>query len=290
MFGLRQWKVVGGALRYVYREGRRSKCWLSDESIIPVFRRIQTVLRKWKHDETTADIDIITQCARNVLFRIRDERSGGSFVCKAFFLHHLSHRLQYFNYGLDEASCLVTAKQRGISTPAVYGYGQLYDGCGLVRCNMVLLEDLGHLSTIRELMEKASVPERVELFKRTIPLFISLYKGNCNHIDVNHSAIMLDAADYDAGVYLLDFQHAQFHDSSSHEILMFETGYFARACREWISVEAVYDWLSEILKQIGVIDTSDQASLRGRFDYYFLSKGLSPTQGSLSRKQRKSIR
>jgi hypothetical protein len=140
------------------------------------------------------------------------------------------------------------------------------------------------------LMEGASGDRRIELFNMTIPLFESLYRAKCNHIDLNCNAIMLDAEKANPELYLLDFQHAQFRDNSSNEVLMFEAGFFGRSCQKWVSEEEIYNWLKRILGRVGVDDSDQQEILRERFDYYFRSKGLSPTQSTLSRKQRKAIR
>ena len=290
MFGLEKRKIIRDTLRFTYRDHPHSRWWLCDDSLIGISRVIKETVCNPGGDPVADNVDIIRRAPRKVVYRIRDVDGGGSYICKAFFLDHLSHRLRHYAYGMDEASGFIRAKQMGIKTPAVCGYGQVYNKRDMVWRNMVILEDLCHCSTISELMDKASDGKRFELFNRTIPVFMSLYRANCNHIDANCNAMMLDADDSDSEIYLLDFQHAMFHKSESLEILMFETGYFARSCQKWLTMEMIYDWLKEIMHLVGVDDADRQAILKERFDYYFLSRGLSPTQSTLSRKQRKSIR
>ena len=141
MLGLEKWKVVRDALRYVCKEDGRTGWWLCDESLVDLCGRIEASVWEADDDNRPDDVEIINRTDRNVLFRIRDDGSGRSFVCKVFFLNHLSHRLRYFNYGLDEAANLIVAKRRGIKSPDVYGYGQVRGRGGVVRRNIDILED-----------------------------------------------------------------------------------------------------------------------------------------------------
>lgn len=290
MFGLEKRKIIHDTLRFTYRDHPRSRWWLCDDSLIGISRVIKETVCNPGGDPVTDNVDIIRRAPRKVVYRIRDADGGGSYICKAFFLDHLSHRLRYFAYGLDEAANYILAGRKGIDTATVYGYGQICDATGLVHTSIVIIEDLQGFCWIGDLLDDASETERIQLLRMTVGLFTSLYRANCNHIDIGCDAVLLDKDRGSSNVYLIDFQHARFRKAPSYEVLMFETGFFARSCSRWLPKTAIYEWLKEILDAVGVEDAGRRATLTERFDYYFLSKGLSPTQSTLSRRQRKAIR
>jgi hypothetical protein len=290
MFSLSRRKTLKKALRLTHSDSHGVKWWLKDESIIPVAKSIIAVVDDVSNDNISSDIDIFKLHKRKTVFRLKDPNDTGRlFVAKVFFLNHFSHRFTYHLYGLDEAANLVQARTRGINTPEVYGYGDIRDTLGFVKTSIIILEDLRNLFPIGELMNTMTEAECTEIFMSTIPLFFSLYKANCNHIDISSSAIMFSNHNATSTLSLLDFQHAKFYDRPSTEVLMFESGYFARSCHNWVSSETIYQWLDKIFSHIGVNDPVEKGKMRERFDYYFLSKGLTATQSALSRKQRKSI-
>jgi hypothetical protein len=290
MFSLSRRKILKNALRLAHCDSHGIKWWLKDESIIPVAKSTIAVVDDIANNNISSDIEIFKLHKRKTVFRLKNPNGTDRlFVAKVFFLNHFSHRLSCHLYGLDEAANLVRARTKGINTPEVYGYGDIRDTLGFVKTSIIILEDLHNLFPIGELMNTMTEAECTKIFMSTIPLFINLYQANCNHIDISSSAIMFSNHNANPTLSLLDFQHAKFYDKPSTEVLMFESGYFARSCRNWVLPETIYQWLDKIFSHIGVNDPVERAKMRDRFDYYFLSKGLTATQSTLSRKQRKSI-
>ena len=290
MFSLSRRKILKNVLRLTHSDSHGIKWWLKDESLIPVAESIIGIIRDITSNTMSSDIEILKSAKRKAVFRVKNPRnSHETFVVKVFFLNHLSHRLSYHLYGLDEAANLIQAKGRGINTPETYGYCHVYDSFRLVRASVLILEDLHNLSPIGQLMSTVSESECSKIFMNTVPLFVSLYRANCNHIDINSNAVMVGNHSSNRDLYLLDFQHAKFYDKPSTEVLMFEAGYFARSCRNWVSPETINRWLGKIFNDVGINDPVERQKMTERFDYYFLSKGLTATQSTLSRKQRRNI-
>lgn len=290
MFSPNKRKILKTALSFKYGGLNRATWWLLDEGLSGVADSVVKVVRSILDNSLPDELEILKLTKRKALFIINDvSDSGRSFVAKAFLLNHFSHRLSYHLYARDEAANLIEAKNKGINTPNVYGYGHLYDCFGLVRANVIILENLQKLTPISKVMHTGNEQERFEAFMGTIPLFISLYKANCNHIDINANAVMLGKSNSLPVVYLLDFQHARFHDKPSMEILMFETGYFSKACRKWVPKEKIFDWLGQILDIIGIRDNAKREKMRERFTYYFEARNIPATRKEMARKERRDI-
>jgi hypothetical protein len=291
MLSLSKQRILRTALRFKYSGLHGATCWLRDQSLVVLGESVVDVVRVLISKAVPLDIEMLKLAKRKAVFRVKNPRnSRETFVAKVFFLNHFSHRLSYHLYGLDEAANLIQAKGRGINTPETYGYCHVYDSFGLVRASVLIIEDLHNLSPVGELMSAMLESERYEIFMNTVPLFVSLYRANCNHIDINPNAVLFSDHHTNPTVFLLDFQHAKFYNEPSLNILMFECGYFARSCREWVSVETIYKWVEKILDIVGVKNSSERAKMRERFDCYFESKGVPPTRSTMARKQRKRIR
>ena len=277
-----EWKIVKSKLKFVYSDSMRTKWWLRDESLAPLAQSIAGTIRNITHHALRSRVEIFKLTDRKAVFRVEHPNgSGPSFVAKAFLLNRFENRFKYHRYGLNEVVNLLTAMDRGINTPKVYGYGHIYDLLRLVEASVIILEDFHSLSPIKNLLLKGTDNERHQIFMRTIPLFVSLYNAGCNHIDVNSGAIMLCEHNLNPNVFLLDFQHAKFHGKPSSEILMFEAGHFAKSCRDWISTETVNEWLDKLLIAVNINHTNEIQEMKGRFYYY--------CKAELSRKHRKTL-
>lgn len=281
-------KIIKTVLKFEYKEPRKVKWWLKDESFIPVAKSIADAVRDITNNIIPPDIKIFKrtvfkQTERKIVFSIKHpQKLESSFVVKVFFLVHLSHKLNYRLYGLDEAANSIRARSSGINTPEIYGCGHVYNALGLVKASVVVFEHLHHITTIGELMRTRPDGERAEILMCTVPLFISLYKANCNHIDVNHGAVALCEHNLNHEVFLLDFHHTKFYNAPSLETLMFEAAHLTKSCRSWISTEIINEWLNKLLTSVGTDKEGEKEEMVKRFNYYF--------EADLSRKVRKKIR
>jgi hypothetical protein len=282
MLFLNKQRLIKSVLKIRYEDSRNSKWWLRDKSLAPLAQSIEGTIRNINHHELQSSIQIFKLTVRKAVFRVEHPNgSGPSFVAKAFLLSRVKDRFKYHRYGLNEVVNLLTAMDRGINTPKVYGYGHIYGLLRLVEASVIIMEDLPNLSPIKKLLLKGTYDEHHQIFMRTIPLFVSLYNAGCNHIDVNSGAIMLCEHSLNPNVFLLDFQHAKFHSKSSGEILMFEAGHFAKSCRHWISTETIDEWLNKLLTAVNINHTNEIQEMKGRFYYY--------CKAELSRKHRKTL-
>jgi len=281
MFFISKRKVIKKELSFCYNESWKIQWRLRDESLVAISRLAADAVRNFGNKSAGSGIRILKSNDRKATFLLETHVNGGkSYVIKVFFLKRFKERLKYHKYALDETANLIKAVQRNINVPKVYGYGVFKNSIGLVKAGVVILEHLPDVYTIGELMACKNELERRSLFMATIPVFISLYNAACNHIDINPGAIMM-SDNADSGVFLLDFQHAKFHDKPNIEILMFETAFFAKSCKELISKQTIDEWITRILTIVNVSQSPGQQLAKIRFRYYY--------NEDLARRRRKVI-
>lgn len=280
-------RIIKNVLNFEFRNSSKAKWWLENETFVPVAESTTDAVRGIRHNAIPSHVKILKrtifgQTERKNVFSINlPESSETSFVAKVFFLVHLTHKLNYRLYGLGEAANSIEARRRGIYTSKVYGCGHMYNALGLVEASVIIFEHLRNATTINELMSSRAEDERAKVFMQTVPLFVSLYKASCHHIDVNSGAVMLSEHDVNPRVFLVDFHHANFYSKPSTEILMFEAGHFARSCSNFISTKIVDEWLDKIFAAIGIKSASEIRKMRHHFNYYL--------ESDLSRKHRKRL-
>lgn len=277
-------KIVRSILKFT-NHSRGIRWWLRDESLIPVARYVAGAVGDIAKNAMPAGIEMLKLNERKAVFRFgHPQKTGSSFVAKAFFFKPIERCLKYHKYGLDETANLLMARDKGVSVPGVYGYGHISNVLGIPKVSMIILEDFQSCSHIGVLMRSKSEKDCAKIFMRTIPLFVSLYNASCNHIDVNSGAVMIGEDNFNHSVFLLDFQHAVFYDKPSTEILIFEAGYFARHCSAWVSTETIGEWMDELFAAVGSSNTADEVEkMRERFKFYF-DNGI-----YMSRKERRKI-
>jgi tRNA A-37 threonylcarbamoyl transferase component Bud32 len=299
---LNERKLVKTKLNFEFSD-MRTRWWLRDETLVPLAKSTADAVRDILEDVIPARVKILKRTIferseRKNVFRINNpESSEQFFVVKVFFGDRksnaaegnhkntarikLRYRLRSSRYSLNEVANLFRATDKGINTPRVYGYGHLRGRLRLVKASIIILEDLGASTLENMLMQAESEEERSRIFLQTVPLFVSLFRAHCNHIDVNNNAIIL--ADYESKSvpYLLDFQHANFCRKPSFEVLMFEASTLAKSCRSILSHETIEHWLDELLSAVEIYEACDRQKVRGYFDYYLNT--------SLSRKKCRKI-
>lgn len=299
---LNDWKVVKSKLSTGFCD-TRTKWWLSNKTFAPLAKSTTDAVRDILEDVIPPHVEILKRAVfelteRKIIFRITHPESSEKFFIVKVFLGDrrnltadgkhkttvrikLRYRLRSSIYSLNEVARLFRARDKGINTPKVYGYGHIYGLLRLVDASVIIMEDLHDLSPIKKLLLKGTDNERHQIFMRTIPLFVSLYNAGCNHINVNSGAIMLCEHNLNPNVFLLDFQHAKFHSKPSSEILMFEAGHFAHSCRNLVSTETVNEWFDKLLMAVNINHTKEIQEMKERFYYYCKAK--------LSRKHRKKL-
>jgi len=198
MFSRADWNVIRRTFPIVESDGRRLKWWFRDEQVSQTRQVFLDAILNPKAVSPDWRMHAHRRTERKVVLRIEAVNGGTNFFCKGFLLNTFSRRLRAFRCGLDEAANFIRARQHGIAAPRVLGYGQMRDDLGLVRMNMVILEDLEYCVTISQLMQSAAEYDRAALFHKTTSLFADLYHAGCNHIDINSRAIMLNPKDADS--------------------------------------------------------------------------------------------
>ena len=209
---LNDWKVVKSKLRFGFRDAR-TKWWLSDKTFIPLAESITEAVKGICENVIPPHIEVVKRTVfelterKNVL-RINHPKGSEQFFIVKVFLgdrknlstdgkdistarKKLRYRLRCSIYSLNEVARLLRAGNRGINTPKVFGYGHFQGHLYFVKASIIILEDLGDSTLEKMLLRVESEEERSRIFLRTVPLFVSLFKAHCNHIDVNNHAIIL---------------------------------------------------------------------------------------------------
>jgi hypothetical protein len=282
MFSLTTHKMIKDELKFSYNDSSKINWRLRDESLVPTAHSIADIVNNISNNTIPPCIKLFKLNDRKATLLLDNQDSNGRlYVIKIFFLKRLENKLKYHKYALDESANLLIAQKRKINVPEVYGYGAFKNSfLGLVKTGVIILEYLPNVYTIGELIDRKNEVERQSIFLATIPLFVSLYNAGCNHIDINNHAVMM-TDDTENKTYLLDFQHAKFYDNPSIEILIFEMGYFAKSCRDYVSEKTINEWVTQILTCVNIIESSEQQSVKSRFRYYYNKK--------LSRKHRRNL-
>jgi hypothetical protein len=274
--------IITEALPYVHSSSDRSKWRVRDVHTTPAVEAMMNALQRIEGGES-ADVHVFTQNDRKVVFGFELPGSGeGAYVAKVFYFNKLRRKLKYYRYAKDEAANLLTAADRNINAPILVAYGQLYGSYRFQRAGIIIVQSLSNRLPMRKLLAETDCDQRhARLMSAVLPLFVSLYRAACNHIDVSVNNVLLADNETSYPPSLVDFQHAIFHDQPSTEVLMFEAGYFARTCAGYVNGVTIADWLDQLLDKIAVNNEASRLGLKQRFDYYF--------QTTLSRKQRKKI-
>jgi len=269
-------KLINNTLTFKYRHCRRVVFWLKSTGMVPVVQSVLFALDQHNQSVLPDNIEILknTPVNKRLLFRIKMPTEE-SFVVKVLTLHLFRLRLKYWymkhhRYRFAEAANLIIANKRGLRVPQVHGYGRIHGPSGLIKKDMVILEDLNNHISFNELLEqnKANKQECINILNRLIPVFVSHYKAMCNNWDINTSSVIFDRDNPEHPPYVLDFEHIVFLKKPSLENLMFLAAKFAAGFPGWMSKEVVYSWAAEILNPLNIEDVNEKKNLVKRFGYY----------------------
>ncbi len=262
--------IVKSAFGCLYRDAEGGKWHLQSDALIPAVAAFHTAHRAIRQRPEDLPEAVYKWTERRLVFKFPANSDGsGALVAKGFLLKHPRQRLKSYRYGLEETANLLMAAQRGVSVPAIYGYGVLYGKSRLPNANFLLLECLSDYELVGDLLEKAkgNPAECRAILMRTIPTFVSLYRAGCNHIDI-HTKTILMHKDADLPPKILDFHYVRFHDRPSLEVLAFGAGFFVRHMVDYVDEEVIAFWCSSLLGEIGVVDSRERDGVFEKIDMY----------------------
>lgn len=227
------------------------KWWLSGSEWIMV---VQDLINFFTHRGEMAPEDgyqVIRHYPRRWIFRYAcKDAPATQFVVKAFPLKKLRQQIKYRRWGWSEFNNLLIARERGIPAPYPYAYGE-WRHWGLVRMNLVILEDLAPLQDIVSLLREGTLSASTlfKLLDQISELFGKFYQASCNHIDLSAGNIMVDPE----GLLMprpIDFGYVSFLLKPSLLILVSQTARFSQSLREWISLKDFEEWFINLLKKV----------------------------------------
>jgi hypothetical protein len=267
-------------LKYEYQYSNTS--WrLKDENFIGLVQSVFSVLNRFDKIPLPNNIEVLKgKKGDRIVFRIKlSSQNSESFVVKMCPFVLFKHRLRYTwmiksGRGVGEAENLVIAAERGIPVPNVYGCGYVYDSFRLINMRIIILEDLLQYGSVDQCLQVDHPGEQqvAVILKRTIPVFVDLYRAKCNNIEINPHAIMLSKNGSVPDSIVLDFEDAKFYNKPSLEILMFEAASLVKWSPQRFTETAIMDWLNELLVSVGIDDVGIRTQLQKRFHYYRAAK------------------
>lgn len=285
-----QTRPLYDVLPYISKQQPNTVFRLQDETLVAFAQKsLETFMAFNSKTSLPEYAQTIKHDYRRFVFRIHNQNQCGqpaSFILKVFPFKHLRHKIQYYwkrytqsRFGYGESLSLLNAARRGIAVPQVYGYGQITDPLGLIKFDMIMMQDLNNHTEVGRLLERHANDRNqcTEVLKRVTPIFVNLYESGCNNIDMNLGAIML-GNESQTQDRVLDFEYSKFHPQPSLNILMSMSGHFANRCREHIGNDMIEWWFDELMNAIQIDDPQTKSQLKEKFNYYSNHK--------LSRKRR----
>ena len=271
-------RIIKDVLKFKYRQSRNVVFWLKSPKMFSMIQSFLSALDKHDQPASSDNVEVLkkTPVNKRLLLRINSSIPiEKSFIIKVLTVHLLRLKLKYcwmkyYRYGFAETANLIIARNRGINVPRVYGYGRIYGSFGLIKKDIVILEDLNHHISFNELLEqnKENEEECINILNQAIPVFVSHYKARCNNWDINPGSIMFDLHDLKLEPLVLDFEYVVFHNKSSLEVLMFLAANFAKGFSNWMNREIIDSWATELLDGVKVEDLDIRKKFMKRFDYY----------------------
>lgn len=280
--------MVAAALRHTHRDRFGATWHLADSRWAAVAESVSRVARAAGQAMPLGDVQVLCEHGRRRVLRVATHQSEhATVVAKVFALSSFHRRalhraMGYNRYALGEATNLMTAAQRGLLVPRVYGYGYAEGRWCLIQMDLLLIEDLASCVSVGQLLNRHAADQGLcdEIMDRTIPVFVGLFRAGCNHIDVNPGAILLPHDDW-TKAFLLDFEHATFHRTPSLKILVFEAAYFSGSCRRWVGKDTIDRWFARLVEATGVANPGGVQMLTDGFRHYL--------NRTMSRSERRKI-
>lgn len=268
-------RMVAAALTHTHRDRFGATWHLADPRWAATAESVSRVACADGKTMQLGDVQVLCERSRRRVLRVATRESEHPTVVAKLFALSSFHRrilhgaMGYNRYALGEATNLITAAQRGLPVPRVYGYGHTQGRWCLIQMDFLLMEDLASCVSAGQLLDRHAADRGAcaEVMDRTIPIFVGLFRAGCNHIDVNPDAILFDCHDV-TKAFVLDFEHAVFRPSPHMEILAFEAAYFAEGCRQWVDKDMIDRWFARLVEAIGVTDRAGVQRLTDRFRYY----------------------
>lgn len=281
-------KIIKNTLKFKYKHSRNIGFWLEDENLVPLTLSSLSIIDKYDRGVLPDNIEVVknTPVNKRLLFRIDcPYTTQKTIIVKALNLHMLRLRfkycwMKYHRYGFSETANIIVARERGIKLPKVYGYGQVYNSFGLIKKDIVFLEDLGNHIPINELLDqnKDNSQKCVDILDSVIPLLITHYKARCNNWDINTGSIVFDQKSPILEAKNLDFEYIVFNKKPSLEVLMFLAArlvWHIIYASPWIGNEIFSPWINRLIEAAGIKDTAIRKQLTERFHYH-LAKDYIP--------------
>ena len=276
--------MVAAALTHTHRDRFGATWHLADSRWAAVAESVSRVARAAGQAMPLGDVQVLCERGRRRVLRMATHESEHATVVAKLFTLSSFHRrvlyraMGYNRYALGEATNLMTAAQRGLPVPRVYGYGHAQGRWCLIQTDFLLIEDLASCASVGQLLDRHAADRGLcaEIIDRTIPIFVGLFRAGCNHIDVNPDAILFECHDV-TKAFVLDLEHAVFRPTPRMEILSFEAAYFARGCQRWVDRDMIDRWFARLVEAIGVTDPGGVQMLTDRFGHY-LSRTMSRSE------------
>ena len=152
-------------------------------------------------------------------------------------------------YALDETARMIEAHDNGVPCPRVFAFGERRK-YGLCKENFIIMESNHNAFHPLQEIKKDDASKEMsneEVLSRCKNLFLKLYEGRCNHVDMSSGQTLLNVEDSSLDMFI-DFQYAVTLDKKNLSILTFQLSRFSWSLYPHIDKETLKKWSFDVIQ------------------------------------------
>ena len=152
-------------------------------------------------------------------------------------------------YALDETARMIEAYDNGVPCPKVFAFGERRK-YGLCKENFIIMESNNNAVHPLQEIKKDSASKAIsneEVLSRCKNLFLKLYEGRCNHVDMASGQTLLNTEDPSLDMFI-DFQYAVTMDKKNLSVLMFQLSRFSWSLYPHIDKDTLKEWSDDVIR------------------------------------------
>lgn len=189
--------------------------------------------------------------ARRSVLEVTLPGQNNYFVLKRYLFTDSKGKQLYRHkeYALDETARMIEAYNNGVPCPRVFAFGELRK-YGLCKENFIIMESNHNSFHPLEEIKKDSPSKKMsneEVLSRCKSLFLKLYEGRCNHVDMASGQMLLNTKDPSLDMFI-DFQYAVTLKKKNLSVLTFQISRFSWSLYPHIDKDALQKWSYDVIR------------------------------------------
>jgi len=189
--------------------------------------------------------------ARRSVCEITLPGQDNHFVLKRYLFSDSKGKQLYRHkeYALDETARMIEAYNNGVPCPRVFAFGERRK-YGLCKENFILMESNENSVHPLQEIKKDNASKKIsneEILSRCKNLFLKLYGGRCNHIDMSSGQVLINTKDSSLDMFI-DFQYAVILNKKNLSVLAFQLSRFSWSLYPHIDKKTLHEWSYDVIK------------------------------------------